>query len=30
LLDPIAAALLTVSPLDAIGFFTACGFLNLG
>lgn len=30
LLDAIAAALLTVSPLDAIAFFTDCGFLNIG
>lgn len=29
LLDAIAHALLTISPVDAIGFFTDCGFLNL-
>ncbi|MCC6189950.1 MAG: transposase [Anaerolineales bacterium] len=30
LLEAIAAALPTISPLDAIGFFTDCGFVNLG
>ncbi len=29
LLNAIAQALRTISPNDAIGFFTACGFLNL-
>jgi transposase len=29
LLDAIAYALLTISPIDAIGFFTDCGFLNI-
>lgn len=29
LLDAIADALRTISPLDAIGFFIDCGFLNI-
>jgi transposase len=29
LLDAIADALQTIAPLDAIGFFADCGFLNL-
>lgn len=29
LLDAIADAILTISPFDAIGFFTDCGFLNI-
>lgn len=29
LLDAIALALSTISPYDAIGFFTNAGFLNL-
>ena len=29
LLEAIAATLPTISPLDAIGFFTDCGFLNI-
>lgn len=29
LLDAIAQALATISPTDALGFFTSCGYLNI-